>query len=390
MSRLVARATVPLFLALAVPGLVLLELAPDRSGESTFDPAFLLVQLAFAAIGALLVARLPRHPIGWLFVAEALLSALAQLAFGYARYGLLEDPGSLPGAKAAAVLTVVPTLHIAIFALLLFPTGRLLSPRWRPLLWAAVAWFGLIVLAYALAPGPLWAMPEVENPIGVQAWDGLGDLAEALETAGSTVLAVAVVLSLWLRLRSSQGVEREQLKWLTFSVASIGLLVVAAGIGAAFGLEELEAFETAVTVVFMVVLAGVPVSIGVAVLRHRLYDIDVVIRRTLVYAVLTATLGATYLGLVLLSGLAVGESDLAIAAATLAVAALFRPLRARIQAAVDRRFYRGRYDAARTLEAFGGRLRDEIDLEQLGGDLRAVVRDTVQPARVSLWLRSGS
>jgi hypothetical protein len=237
--------------------------------------------------------------------------------------------------------------------------------------------------APALRPGP---MPDAAvkgrvNPVGIA---GAGPLLDTVASVAGVSLLIAIALgtvSLVLRFRRSHGAERLQLKWFAFSSALFAL-------ACALGFLVFSQDDVLFGVVVVGAFSAIPVAAGVAILRHRLYDIDVVINRALVYGSLTATLGATYLALVLLVGLAVGRSGFAVAVSTLAVAALFRPARARIQGAVDRRFYRRRYDAARTLEAFGVRLRDELDLEALGADLRRVVGETVQPAHVSLWLRS--
>ena len=282
---------------------------------------------------------------------------------------------------------------VAIFLPLLFPHGRPPSPRWWPVLWLGVAGLVFDGVGAAIAPGRLeLSDANVVNPLGVP-----GPLPEILSALGSItgILAMALAaLALAVRFRRARGIERQQIKWFA-SVGILGLVLLAFAVfvNLVTG-DEAPALVDAIVVGawltgFILLALGLPAATAIAILRHRLYDIDVVIRRTLVYGALTATLGATYLGLVLLIGLAVGQSDLAIAASTLAVAALFRPARGRIQSTVDQRFYRRRYNATRTLEAFGGRLRDEIDLEALGADLRGVVRETVQPAHVSLWLRSG-
>jgi hypothetical protein len=271
----------------------------------------------------------------------------------------------------------------------LFPTGRPPSPRWRPFIWVFTLDMAVYVVATLLNPGGLYFFPSVDNPIGIEA------AGESLQTAvdyASPIVFVSLLIglvALVLRFRASSGVEREQLKWIVYLAAVFvtltpGLIVL--------GEREVEVAGVLVSdLVFTALICGVPVAVGVAILRHRLYDIDVVIKRTLVYGALTATLAAAYLGSVLLLQLALSplteDSDLAIAGSTLAVAALFRPARARIQSAVDRRFYRRRYDVARTLESFGARLRDQVELESLSGELRAVVADTMQPAHVSLWLR---
>ena len=242
----------------------------------------------------------------------------------------------------------------------------------------------LTVASIALKPGRFEG-DTVENPLGLTAAPGLIDVIENLGPAALAAAIVGSIASLFVRFRRARSVERQQLKWLSYAGAMVGVAMVAAVV------IETVAGDPAVDLtntIISLALAAVPVAMGIAILRHRLYDVDVVINRTLVYGALTATLAAIYLGSVLLVGLAVGQSGLAVAVSTLAVAGLFGPARARIQAAVDRRFYRRRYDATRTLEAFGGRLRDEIDLEALGDDLRGVVAETVQPAHVSLWLRS--
>ena len=279
-----------------------------------------------------------------------------------------------------------------IFLPLLFPDGHLPSPRWRPVLWLGVAQLVFGAIGTAFAPGELELRQGsgLDNPLGVE-----GSLSEAADLASALLGAVAVVLaaaSVVVRLRRARGTERQQLKWFAYVGVLAAMCLSVAVLGSMFTDDPSGGFTAVVVTAWLTGLAlvgfGLPAATGIAILRHRLYDVDVVIRRTLVYGGLTATLGATYLALVLLAGLAVGRSNVAIAVSTLAVAALFRPALRRIQAIVDRRFYRRRYDAAMTLEAFGARLRDEIDLEALGADLRGVVEDTVQPAHVSLWLRS--
>jgi hypothetical protein len=273
----------------------------------------------------------------------------------------------------------VGTMPVATFMLLLFPDGRLPSPRWRPAAWLVAAALTLVFLHSAFAPGRIADFPR-DNPLGL---DGIaGEIAGWLSLALPlvSVAALASVASLVVRLRRSSGDERQQVKWLATGGAVLFVGIVASNVPGGPGLLAILLGQMAVAA-----------AVGIAILRHRLYDIDVVINRTLVYGALTAALAAAYLGSVLLLQLALNpltaSSNLAIAGSTLAVAALFQPARRRIQAIVDRRFFRRKYDAARTLERFGAQLRDEVDLDALGDDLRAVVTETMQPAHVSLWLR---
>jgi hypothetical protein len=341
---------------------------------------------AFAAVGVLIALRRPRNAVGWLLLAIAILFAAVNAGEGWVEVG---NPGRVAVAYPTSWGTNVWfTLGIVVLPLV-FPDGRLLSRRWRLVLWLAVADLVLGTASAMLKPGPLELQQSsgIDNPFGIE-----GGLPEALRVAEIPVGATALLLagaSVVLRFRRSQGLERQQLKWF----ALVGVLTAACLAVAIFfnTLVQVDGYDTIAVVGWLTGLAllgiGLPLATGFAIFRHRLYDVDVVIRRTLVYGALTATLGALYLGLVLLIGLAVGTSNLAIAISTLAVAALARPVRARIQAGVDQRFYRRRYDAGRTLEAFSTRLRDELDLETLAADLRGVVRDTVQPAHVSVWLR---
>ena len=353
---------------------------------SSAAPAAAIVA-AFGVLGVLVTSRHPRNPIGWLFCGVAVTGSLMSLSRGVAELWL--DGNGVPdwiGETAAwygDVSWILVILPAATFLLLLFPDGRLPSPRWRAVAWCAGAGIGLLFVADSFDAGRLGDYPELSNPYGVDS-----PVLDALAAIAALGLAVAIVgspLSLALRFRRAGRVERQQIKWLALAgaVAAVTFVIALAG----YDLWGSEVSDGAI----MLSVLMIPVAAGVAILRHRLYDIDVVINRTLVYGALTATLAAAYLGSVLLLQLALSplteESDLAIAGSTLAVAALFRPARTRIQNAVDRRFYRRRYDAARTLEAFGVRLRDQVDLEALGGELRGVVADTMQPAHVSLWLR---
>jgi hypothetical protein len=396
-ARPLAWALFALFLALVVAGGLVTALGPASEAD-----LFFVAVVGYAFVGALIAARQARNPIGWLLLATGILLALGALVDA----NLMLDDAPARGLSAwLSDWTWYVWLTLAgIFLPLLFPTGRPLSPRWRRVLWLGTASLVLSVLGTAFQPGSIdvdSSVAPVDNPFGIGGV--MADVWPVMSRAGDALAGIAFVLaaaSLVVRFRRSRGVERQQLKWFAY----VGVLA-AAGLAVAmtqvlFGTQPGEDsgggwLDVLGAVGWFTALGafvlGIPIATAMAILRHRLYDIDVVINRTLVYGALTATLAAAYLGSVLLLQLALSplteDSDLAIAGSTLAVAALFRPARGRIQAAVDRRFYRRRYDAALTLEGFGARLRDELDLDSLAGELNAVVRETMQPTHVSLWIR---
>ncbi len=344
--------------------------------------------LAFPTVGAIIASRRPGNAVGWVFCAIGLCGGAEVFTVEYGIYALVTNPGSLPAGVIATWIGTwiwLPSVTLTItFLLLLFPHGQLLSPRWRPvaLLAAAVTIAGTALLAIVpwdlLDPGV-----PAQNPVGVE---GLRDLGIAppvpIFMIGIPTMLLSVA-SLVLRFRRSRGEERQQLKWFVYAgVLVVGVLLVPLLVpGAASSLLQL------------LVMPSLPVAAGIAILRYQLYDIDRIINRTLVYGVLTAVLVLVYIGsVVALRGLLFGftgrSSQLTIVASTLLIAALFNPLRRYIQAFIDRRFYRRKYDAAKTLTDFSAKLRDEVDLDGLTGDLVAVVRETVQPTHVSIWLRA--
>ena len=384
MKRVAAWGLFGVYASLALAGVALIVF----QGGSV-DVLGLFGFAAFAGVGTLIALRQPGNAVGWLLLAIAITFSFGEVGDVYVDEHA--NPARVPVAVVASGMSNVWFALALIFLPLLFPYGHLPSPRWRPVLWLGALELVVGAVASATTPGEIEIVngTGVENPLGVEGAlsDALGAIALVLGGAAVLLAAASVVV----RFRRARGVERLQLKWFAFVLVLAAIcLSTAVVIGSLLG--EGSSFTPVAVVGWLSGLAligfGLPIATGLAILRHRLYDIDVVIRRTLVYAGLTAALGATYLGLVLLIGLALGTSNLAIAVSTLAVAALFRPLRTRIQGAVDRRFFRRRYDAAMTLEAFGVRLRDELDLETLGADLRGIVTETMQPAHVSLWLRS--
>jgi hypothetical protein len=344
---------------------------------------------AFMVVGAVIVAHRPGNAVGWLFSAVGLLSITGVLAMEYAGYAYITRPGSLPGAVVAAwyqqwwswMLIVV-----FVFTLLLFPTGRLLTARWRSVAVALAAVTAGMVVLNALQP--TLTLPDtgytVGNPIGLAAARDLQDGAVGAVLVGLLLICTgAAMLSVVLRFRRSQGVERQQLKWFSYA-AVLAVLVELA-------LDNVPAVRF-LAVPFGLVIALIPTAAGIAILRYRLYDIDRLINRTLVYGLLTVLLAGIYVGLVLVlgqlfGGLSAEPPSWAVAGATLAVAALFQPARRRIQAVVDRRFNRRRYNTAKTIEAFAARLREQVDLDALTDELLAVVDQTMEPTQVSFWLR---
>jgi hypothetical protein len=347
-----------------------------------------LLAASFPVIGALIATHRPRNPLGWVFCTVGLSQGLVTFAYEYGQYGLGTAPGSVPGAALAiwvAEWAWTPGAGLLItLVLLLFPDGRLPSRAWLPVAWMSVL---LILLIAGLGAVSLW--PE----------RGAALLSGSDEELFGEGPAVVVSVAFWLllvcgfaclvallrRFGRSVGVQRQQLKWFVYA----GVLTVTVFAATQVGGSELQDLALLVS---LPLVPSIPVAAGIAILRHRLYDIDRIINRTLVYVLLTAVLAVGYAAVVLTlgqlsGGVAAEAPSWAVAGATLAVAALFQPARRRIQAAVDRRFNRSRYDAARTIEAFSTRLRDELDLETLSTELLAVVEETMQPAGVSLWLR---
>jgi hypothetical protein len=349
----------------------------------------------YGTLGALIASRRPRNPIGWIFCAMAVALGLLCAAYGYADYALYATDGILPGAKFTAWLTnwlfMAPVFIAPCLLFLLFPDGRPASPRWRLVVWAVAVVAAGAIFATALEPGRLDAHRFVENPLGLG--EPFGDIARLAKDV-TDVVAIPVFLvslaSVVVRLRRSRGRERLQVKWVAYAAVLTTL-----SFASSFLLGLLPSGQAAADVFFLVGVVGftgIPVAAGIAILRYRLYEIDLLINRTLVYGSLTVMLVAVYAGsIVILQGLLRAltgqESQLAIVASTLAVAALFAPLRRRIQSFIDRRFYRRKYDAGKILEAFSAKLRNVTDLDALNADLREVARETMQPAHVSLWLR---
>jgi hypothetical protein len=346
------------------------------------------IAVTFAGVGALIASRHPDNTIGWLFLWAAVSAGIGYCAGAYAEHWLDSGDGpALLGKTAAAYSSVswIPWILVpSTFLVLLFPDGHLLSRRWRPVAWCAGVGMALAFVTQSLRAGPLEDYPQVKNPYGVDSV-----VIDLLSGVAALLIVVGIVgssASLILRFRRARGEQRQQMKWIAFAGAVAGVCVIV------FTVLYDVVGENVANGGIMAGVLCLPLAAGVAILRYRLYDIDVVINRTLVYGALSATLAAAYLGCVLLLQLLLngvtGNSGLAVAASTLAVAALVRPARARIQAVVDRRFFRRKYDAAQTLEEFSARLRDQIDLGTLNAELSSVVHDTLQPAHVSVWLRS--
>jgi hypothetical protein len=360
--------------------------------------AYLVAVFTYPAAGWLLAARRPANPIGWLMLTIGVAWGLGAIGT-YADY-TVKLHHDLPGGPLVAALTSAfwfPAIGITgTFLILLFPDGHLPGRRWR-----YVAWVSAVAMAAGLAglilhPGSLAdsGYPGVRNPLGI---DALGPVLGASWVAILVIVAMMVASagSLVVRYRRARGLERQQLKWLAAAAAGVAItyaVVVPLGVLVDPSSQDTPAWLRAAQTVSLLSFGLIPIAIVFAVLRHRLYDVDVIVRRTLVYAVLVAVLAGLYLGGVTLVGgllrdLTGGSGAIGVTVSTLAVAAAFQPLRARIQRAVDHRFYRRRYDAARTLESFSGRLREQVDIEAVSGEVLDVVRQTLQPAHATIWLK---
>ena len=350
--------------------------------EEVFDTIlYSLLWLALASVGALIISSHPDNQIGWIFLAQGLFGAFAEAAEGWGQFAAEHD---LPGGAAGEWLITwswIVDLSAWTLVFLLFPDGHLPSRRWRVWLWVLGAGLVLALPGQALDPGRGSEFTGGANPVGAEAIPTALLLSAGLTL--SLVTMAAGFTALAVRFRRGTSVERQQVKWFAFAAS----LLIVVGTAAVFLWYQ----SVLIQVLIALALIGLPIAAGISIFKYRLYDIDVVINRTLVYGALTAALAAFYLASVLvlqlaLSGLTEG-SGLAVAVSTLGVAALFRPVRARTQSTVDRRFYRRKYDSELTLEDFRARLRGEVAINSVSAELQRVVAETMQPAHVSLWLQ---
>jgi hypothetical protein len=377
---------VTMVIACAAAALVVLGRSSELQTTWGFAGFGVLMAITFGTVGLLISVRVPGNRIGWLFAAIGLGSALQELIAAYVLYGGLVAPGALPWVAEIAWFEAwdwVPVAGIATtFLFLLFPDGRPPSPRWRPVAWLAAGAILVASIFQSIQPGPIDSAEFLDNPLGLN----IGELAGPVGGVGFGALVLAVVLSVTsmvVRFRRSRLIEREQLKWFASAAVLAGL--VFAGLGA------IDSANKAFQILTIVALLGLPISAGIAILRYRLYDIDRIISRTVSYGAVTGILAVVFIGTILVTQTVLASffssNSVAVAASTLVAAALFQPLRRRIQSLVDRRFNRSRYDAEQTVTAFGARLRDEVDLANLDAEVRQVVAATVAPVTVGVWIR---
>ena len=394
-GRFIPWVGVPLVVALMLGETYFFALNHDEAGAAGVVVHVLLglVLLGFVSLGLLVVYRRPRNPVGWIIAGAGVAVGASGFAESYAIYALFTAPGSLPGGETMAWISswiIVPVLFAAPAMLfLLFPDGTLLSLRWRPAFWLVILTTGSTITGAFLNPVMNDApFEDVANPLSIDAPRALYETLGNIGWPGMAVSFLVAALAMIVRLRRSQGVERQQLKWLAAAAAILPLASAAGVVGFYLGYDAVGGFLAIFSIIPIFLAAGY------AVLRYRLYDIDVIINRTLVYGSLTVTLALVYFGGVAtiqtLFRAITGQGQqpqVAVVVSTLAIAALFNPLRRRIQSLIDRRFYRGKYDAQKTLSAFSNKLREETDLDHLGNELLFAVQETIQPAHASLWVK---
>ena len=358
-----------------------------------------LAFLAFPTVGAMVVSRRQTNTVGWLFCLVGVGTATTSFSAGYVKIALLHHADAQPGTAIIDLIgNLVWVINITLFVLLLylFPDGHPLSRRWRLIVWALLFTLTCVVTIQTFTPGPLEANGRVPNPLGIQA---LPDFASTTVNAAQALLplfALLALASLVIRYRRAEAAERQQIKWFVFGASLMLILTIGGSAAAAMISSDPNNLVagTVGNVTFALGILALPVGVGIGVLRYRLYDIDILINRTLVYGSLTAILAALYFGLVIgaqlltrqLTGQQAAQQPLVIVLSTLLIAALVQPLRRRLQRAIDRRFYRSRYDATRTLAAFNATLRQEVELASLREHLLGVVEETMRPSHTFLWL----